>query len=372
MGEPRRTLRSSAAWALAAVAVLALGACGDDEGTYVESPAGASWGVGAAGADRDGTLVLTGQNRALTVVPGEDSGVVTGEPFDVPAGLASDADPRGVSVDGSRTAWILVGDALVPVRVRDGEPHATAATLQKVGEREAGTLLPGAVPDQARATTAVAVVDDAAVVVGSYADVGSSGARGNVLVHRIDGSGRPTLVAGRAWTGSADRPRPATGIEPDLSAPATDVDLDDVVALQPLTDDRLLVVTSVPTETSSGRLAFFLLAGADLTRLTVDETYIRIGSPAVSTSVTAEGLVIANVSAGGGAKPEPAALSIDPAAGKGSVIHRGAANAEGYGPLLVADADGDELLVVTPPATDPEDDDNDANVRVSSTPPPGD
>jgi len=205
MGVPRKTLRSSAAWVLAALTVLALGGCGDGDGTYVESPAGAGWGVGAAGADRDGTLVLTGQNRALTVVPGEDSGVVAGEPFDVPAGLASDGDPRGVSVDGSRTAWVLLGDALVPVRARDGEPHAAAATLEKVGEREAGALLPGAVPDQARATTAVAVVDDATVVVGSYADVGSADARGNVLVHRI-GAGQPTIVAGRAWTGSADRP----------------------------------------------------------------------------------------------------------------------------------------------------------------------
>jgi hypothetical protein len=372
MGVPRRTLRPSVAWAAAAVAVLALAGCGDDDARYVESPVGAAWGVGAAGADRDGTLVLTGQNRALTVPPGEASEVVTGETFEAPAELASGDDPRGVSVDGSRTAWVLVGDALVPVRARDGEPHATAGTLGKVGGREAGAVLPGAVPDTARATTAVAVVDDSAVVVGTYADVGGSGARGNVLVHRVGGSGQPTLLAGRSWTGTADRPEPATGIEPGESAPATDVDLDDVVALQPLTDDRLLVVTSVPTETSSGRLSFFLLAGANLTRLAVDEVYARVGTPGVTTSLTSGDRVIANVSAGSGTKPEPAAVSIDPAAGKGSVVERGAASPEGYGTLHVADADGDEVLAVTPPGVDPEDEDNAVNVRITSTPPPGD
>ena len=104
----------------------------------------------------------------------------------------------------------------------------------------------------------------------------------------------------------------------------------------------------------------------------MDEAYAGVGNPGVSTSVTAQGLVIANVSTGSGSKPEPAALSIDPAAGAGSVFERGPANAEGYGTLLVADADGDELLAITPPGTDPEDDDNDANVRITSRPVPGD
>ena len=371
MGVPRRTLRSQVAGTVAAVAVLALAGCGDEESRYVESPVGAAWGVGAAGADRDGTLVLTGQDRALTVPPGEASGVVTGESFEAPAEPAS-GDPRGVSVDESRTAWVLVGDALVPVRAGDGEPHAAAGTLGKVGGREAGAVLPGAVPDTARATTAVAVVDDSAVVVGSYADVGSSDARGNVLVHRVGGSGQPALLAGRPWTGTADRPEPATGIEPGASAPATGVDLDDVVALQPLTGDRLLLVTSAPTEASSGRLSFFLLAGANLTRLTVDDAYAGVGTPGVSTSVTAQGLVIANVSTGSGDKPEPAALSIDPGTGSGSVMERSAANAEGYGTLLVADSDGDDLLAITPPGVDPDDEDNDVNVRITSRPVSGD
>ena len=89
MGVPWRTLRPSVAWTVAALAVLALGSCGDDDARYVESPLGASWGVGAAGTDRDGTLVLTGQNRALTVPPGEVSGVVTGESFEQERGVAN-------------------------------------------------------------------------------------------------------------------------------------------------------------------------------------------------------------------------------------------------------------------------------------------
>jgi hypothetical protein len=376
MGVPGKTLRSSVTWALVALTTLAAAACGDDgapggdDAWYVQSPVDASWGVGAAGVDRDGTLVLTGQDRGLTVPPGDRSGVVTGKTFEAPAELSSD-DPRGVSVDGSRTAWVLVGDTLLPVRATDGELHAASATLEKVGARDAGAVLPGAVPDQARATTAVAVVDDTAAVVGSYADVGSADARGNVLVHRV-GAGEPVLLAGRAWTGSSDRPKPATTIEPGESAPATDVDLDDVVALQPLADDRLLIITSIPTETSSGRLSFFVLDGADLTRVEVAETYAGIGKPGVTTSLTAQGRVIANVSTGTGAKPEPATLSIDPKAGTGSVVEHGTATASGYGTLHVADADGGGLLAVTPPGGDPEDDDNDVNVRITSAPLPGD
>jgi hypothetical protein len=47
------------------------------------------------------------------------------------------------------------------------------------------------------------------------------------------------------------------------------------------------------------------------------------------------------------------------------------ATLDGYGTLLVADADGHGLVAVTPPGGDPDDDDNDVNVRITSTPTPG-
>ena len=372
--------------ALACVALvgLALAACGGDSdggtgtgtgtGTgarYVTSPIGTGWGVGAAGVDADGAIVLTGENRALTIPPGESSDVAAGKSFEAPSELSSDGDPRGVSVDKSRAAWVLAGSTLVPVRAKDGELHPTWESLVAIGERNPGTVVPGAQPRLARTTTAVAVVDERTVVVASRPDLGSTTARVNVTVHMLDAGGHVKLLAGRAWTGSPDRSRPASELPPGQNVRATDVDLDEVVALQPLADGHLLIVTSVPTGTSHGRLAFFHCDLTNVRRLRTPETYVGVGNPGVSSSLTADGRVVVNLSTGKGSKPEPAVLSLDPKTDTSAVIERSPATLDGYGTLMVADADGRGLVAVTPPGLDPDDDDNDANVRITSTPTPG-
>ena len=380
MGVPAKARHRAGTLACAALVGLALTACsgdgggggrGDGDARYVTSPVGTGWGVGAAGVDRDGTVVLTGQNRALTIPPGDSSDTEAGEAFEAPSELSSDDDPRGVSVDKSRTAWVLVGSALVPVRAKDGELYPTWRSLVAIGERNPGTVIPGAEPRLARTTTAVAVLDDTTVVVASRPDLGSTRARANVTVHTLDAEGHGKLLAGRAWTGSPDRPRPAAELPPGENVRATDVDLDEVVALQPLADGHLMIVTAVPTETSHGRLTFFHCDGTNLRRMETPEAFVGVGSPAVSSSLTAGGRVVVNVSTSSGDQPAPAALSLDPKNDASSVIERSAATLGGYGTLLVADADGDELLAVTPPGLDPDDDDNDVNVRITSTPAPG-
>jgi hypothetical protein len=372
MGVPAKARRRAGMFACAALVGLALAACGGDgEVRYVTSPVGTGWGVGAAGVDRDGTVVLTGENRALTIPPGESSDDAAGKSFEAPSELSSDSDPRGVSVDKSRTAWVLVGSTLVPVGAKDGELHPTWESLVAIGERNPGTVVPGAESRLARATTAVAVVDDKSVVVASRPDLGSTTARANVTVHTLDAGGQGKLLAGRAWTGSEDRPRPASELPPGENVRATAVDLDDVVALQPLADGHLMIVTSVPTETSHGRLAFFHCDGTNVRRLETPEAHVGVGNPGVSSSLTADGRVVVNLSTGNGSKPEPAVLSIDPATDASAVIERSTATLDGYGTLLVADADGHGLVAVTPPGGDPDDDDNDVNVRITSTPTPG-
>jgi hypothetical protein len=367
--------------ACAALVGLALAACGggsdgsdgdvDGDARYVRSPIGTGWGVGAAGVDADGTIVLTGENRALTIPPGESSDVAAGKSFEGRSELSSDDDPRGVSVDKSRAAWVLAGSALVPVRAKDGELHPTWESLVAIGERNPGTVVPGAEPRLARTTTAVAVVDERTVVVASRPDLGSTTARVNVAVHTLDAGGQGKLLAGRAWTRSKDRARPASEIPPGENVRATDLDLDEVVALQPLADGHLLIVTSVPTETSHGRLTFFHCDGTNLRRLRTPETCVGVGNPGVSSSLIADGRVVINPSTGKGSKPGPAVLSVDPKTDANAVIERSAATLDGYGTLLVADADGHGLVAVTPPGLDPDDDDNDVNVRITSTPTPG-
>jgi hypothetical protein len=370
MGERKTARRTSVVLAWASAAALALTGCGDDA-QYVGSPAGPVWRIGAAGTDRDGTVAVTGDDRAVTVP--SDDGDATGETFGAPAKVGTDRDPKDVSVDASRTAWVLVGRSLVPVRARDAAVHARAAALQTLNTRDSADVLPGVVPDGIRWTDAVAVVDDETVVVGNRSSVlGSSEARVNSVVHRIGPDGRGTLLAGRAWTGSPDRPRPATEIAPGATAPATDVDLDDIAALQPLDGDRLLIVTSVPTEDTAARLSFFVLDGDTLRRLDVPDAYTRPTGRPVTTSLTGDGKVVVNLALGAGDRPKPAAVSLDPGSGGSSVIERFTPTTEGAAPLMTADADGDALIVVTPPGGDPDDDENGGSARLTTAPVPGD
>jgi hypothetical protein len=361
--------------AAALVAVTALAACGGDDARYVESPGGSAWRLGSAGVDRDGTVVISGEKQALTVAPG-DGGDVPSREFTVPAELQapSGVHPRGVSVDRDRTAWVLVGDGFLPVRARDGSPHRTWQALQRTSLKADETVSPGSTPDTTRITTAAAVLDDEAVVVAGYSDAGTAQARANVLVHRIDADGRGTLLAGRAWTGSPDRPRPATDTDPGGTAPATDVDLDDVQALQPLTGDRLLVVTAAEAGPAGGELSFFVLEGTALRRLRVDGPLHTGNSlPAVTTSLTADGRVVVNAATASDAGRQPVALSLDPSSGATTVVDRGPRTPGGIGPVLVADADGKGLVVVSPPGAHPDGgDDHAGSVSITSTPAPGD
>jgi hypothetical protein len=279
-------------------------------------------------------------------------------------------DARGVSVDPGRRAWILTGDALVPVSATGGEVHPTRDALVAITDPDPGPVLPGAEPRLARTTTAVAVGDDRRVLVASRAPLGDAEARVNVSVHRLTAGGPAELLAGRAWTGTAERPRPATEIPEGGTAMATDVDLDEVAALQPLDGGRLLIVTSMPTTDSPGVLSFFVLDGTQLRHLDVGTFSELRTTPPVTTSLLATGHVVLNVSAGSGARPEPAALELDAGTGTTRVLGRSEAGLDGVGRLLTADADGGGLVVVTSPGDDPEDDDNAGHVRIGTTPVP--
>jgi hypothetical protein len=371
MGVVAKAARAVALLSCAALVTAGLAACGDDDARYVAPPA-PSWSVWAAGVDSSGAVVLTGNDLALTVPPGDRTGVVDAAEFEPPAGLDDQRAPRGVAVDPARHAWILVGDALVPVGARDRAVHPTSESLTAIGARDPGRMLPGAEPRLARTTTAVAVESGQDVVVASRAPLGDTQARVNVTVHRLTADGPGELLAGRGWTGTADRPRPATDIPAGATASATDVDLDEVAALQPLDGNRLLIVTLKPTTESPGVLSFFVLDGTSLRRLDVGTFSALRMAPPVTTSLLSSGRVVLNLSTGSAAAAAPAVLHLDPGAGTAEVIDRSAATPDGSGRLMVANADGGELVVVTSPGGDPEDDDNAARVRITSTPAPSD
>jgi hypothetical protein len=370
MGVVAKAARTLTLLSGAALVMAGLAACGDDDARYVAPPA-PSWKVWAAGVDSSGSVVLTGDNRALTVADGDETGVVDAAEFEPPAGSDSETGSRGVSVDPARRAWVLVGDALVPVGARDRAVHPTAESLTAIGEQDPGRVLPGAEPRLARTTTAVAVESAQDVVVASQAPLGDTQARVNVTVHRLTPDGPGELLAGRGWTGAAGRPRPATDIPAGETASATDVDLDEVAALQPL-DGNLLIVTLKPTTESPGVLSFFVLDGTSLRHLDVGTFSALRVAPPVTTSLLSSGRVVLNLSTGSAAAPAPAVLHLDPGAGTAEVIDRSTAAADGAGRLMVASADGGELVVVTSPGGDPEDDDNAAYVRITSTPAPSD
>jgi hypothetical protein len=369
MGVVAKAARAVTLLSCAALVTVGLAACGDDDARYVVPPF-TSWHAWAAGVDTSGTVVLSGDNRALTVAHGDETGVVDASAFEPPVALGDDGEPRGVSVDPARHAWILVGDALVPVGARDRAVHPTSESLTAIGARDPGRMLPGAEPRLARTTTAVAVESGQDVVVASQAPLGDTKARVNVTVHRLTADGPGELLAGRAWTGTADRPAPATDIPAGETATATDVDLDEVAALQPLDGNRLLIVTLKPTTESPGVLSFFVLDGTSLRHLGVGTFSALRLAPPVTTSLLSSGRVVLNLSTGSAAAQAPAVLHLDPGAGTAEVIDRSAATPDGPVRLMVANADGGELVVVTSPGGDPEDDDNAVNIRITSTPAP--
>ena len=156
---------------LAGVAItLILGACGDDA-RYAGPPddgRGVDWYVAGAAVDPDGNVVVTGRS-GVNLIPDGDGGERPIQRFTLPSGVADGAtDLHGLSSDVDGNPWVLVGRERVPVRVSDGSGgtvHAAAPGLEVV--RDAAADVPGVAGTAARDVTAVGVVDEGTLLVGS-------------------------------------------------------------------------------------------------------------------------------------------------------------------------------------------------------------
>jgi hypothetical protein len=353
---------------LAGLALVALlGACGDGDARYAGAPddgLGVDWYVAAAAVDQDGTVVVAGRS-GVNLIPAGDAGERPIKRFALPSGVAGGAtDLHGLSSDVAGNAWVLVGPQLVPVRISGGTVHAATPGLTAV--HDAAAAVPGVTGTDPRDVSAVGVIDDGTLLVGSRGRDG-----GPVLLHRLVAGGAATVVAGRGAPAEGQK-RFAADEPPNRAVPAVAVDLDPVVAAVALRNgDTLLATTFRDTglpEDYPNRLTLFVLHGDTIRRLPVDELFVGPTLPAAIVSVPRDGTAVVEARLRtGDAEPRPAVLSLDLASGRTTVVSRDLLRSGDEGiQVMVAGRGDDRLTVVTPRGGDAEDDDNVDAVRITT------
>jgi hypothetical protein len=332
--------------------------------------------IAAAAVDSDGAVVVfSGKDVFPSAGPHGPSRAPN--LFHPPLGvIGGETRPERLSIDGDGRVWALLGRDQVPVRVSGEVTHPAAGALVALA-RDRSPALPGALPGASRVIDAVNVRDDASLLVATHpGSLPADADTLNVLIHRLAADGSAELIAGRPAGSVAPRRGLAADLEPGTSVPATEIELDNLVTLLPLTTGAHLVVIRPPVlflGRHAGKrpvppLSFLVLEGGRIRRLPLENTFPDQDRPGLSASALTDGRVVVNVVAvGRDAARRPVALLIDPATGSDLVVSPDR-SCDARCDLVIAD--GTDLLTFTPRGSDPDDRTNTSTARMVRRPAP--
>lgn len=367
---------------LAAAACLLLAGCqgrGAD-GRYVNGGEGVlDGGLCAAAAAGDGSLVLASDAGAVLVPPsaGEDGPERIGSAVDLSTGVTrSDRSVSAVVADLSDRPWVLVGTERIPVRADAPRAHAAHQALHRVRYGQLDTGTSGIVAaDRPRNVTAATVVDDTTVLVATRDDVDTGGGttRSHVLIHRVLADGGVELLAGRPWSDTARGQNPSDGLPAGRAVAATDVDLQQVVALVALAGGHALAVTEGLARggdaDEAGRLGFLLIQDGKIRRIEAGDVRPTSLCPVAPATRAADGTVLVDVlRPDGEGGTAPAVVRVDPGTAGASMLGDTVRPSSASSITVAA---GDRWTTIDPRGSDPDDTRNADNVRIRSGELPG-